>query len=131
MQLELGLVEALELIAGKKCTNYVAEHGYCFVAGRTLHAKYGADRACDACIAWVALETQRDLIEKGREIRLKMEPFTTFASSGFFDRMVSALVDPVVEGGDVEMAIECMGTLDTQRRRLDRMQAVPPARREP
>lgn len=67
MQLELGLVEALELIAGKKCENYTGDHGSCFVSGRTLHARYGADRACDACIAWVALETQRDLIEKGRE----------------------------------------------------------------
>jgi hypothetical protein len=54
-----------------------------------------------------------------------MSEFPTFFS---FDVETTATV---VEGGDVEMAIECMGTLDTQRRRLDRMQAVPPARREP
>ncbi len=129
MMLELGAVEALELIAGTGCTNFHADHGYCFAAGRTIHAKYSSGRACDACIAGAALETHRNLKLKVREIRLKMEPFTTFASSGFFDQMVSALVDQVVDGGDVEMAIECLDVMDAQRKRLDRVQATPPARR--
>lgn len=35
MMLELGAVEALELIAGTGCTNFHADHGYCFAADRT------------------------------------------------------------------------------------------------
>ena len=79
----------------------------------------------------VALEANRDLTERAREIQLQIEPITTFASSGFFRRMVSSLVDQVVRAGDVEMAVQCLDVLDAQRKRLDRMQATPPTRRSP
>lgn len=79
---ELGLVEALELIAGDRCERtHMGKLGTCFSDGHTVDAKYGADRACDTCIAGAALETHRNLKLKVREIRLKMEPFTTFVSS--------------------------------------------------
>lgn len=132
MTVELGLVEALELIAGDRCERtHMGKLGTCFSDGRTVDARYGADRACDACIAWVALEANRDLTERAREIQLQIEPITTFASSGFFRRMVSSLVDQVVRAGDVEMAVQCLDVLDAQRKRLDRMQATPPTRRSP
>lgn len=50
------LLRALRVIRGKGCHNVTTPgHGHCFRFGRTIGAKYGADRACDACIADRAL----------------------------------------------------------------------------
>lgn len=51
------LLRALRVIRGSKCSNVTTPgHGHCFRHGRTIGAKYGADRACDACIADRALK---------------------------------------------------------------------------
>lgn len=127
----LGVLETLELLAAGGCeTTHKAPGGACFKDGRTVDAQYGADRACTACIAWAALEKHRELTERRNTIVLKMEPFFSSSSIDFFRRMTASLVDEIVAGGDVEMAIEGTVVLDEQRRRLDRMQAVPPARRQ-
>jgi hypothetical protein len=45
---------ALEIIAGDKCSNYTDGRA-CLKTDRTADAQYEADRICDACIAWAAL----------------------------------------------------------------------------
>ena len=47
---------ALKLISGDRCENYTGGGWQCFRNGRIADAKYGADRACDACIAAWALD---------------------------------------------------------------------------
>lgn len=53
------LLEGLKLIDGGSCECYVGRHGpgyFCFDNGKTAPAEFGADRACDSCIAHRALE---------------------------------------------------------------------------
>lgn len=49
------LLRALRVIRGNACSNNTTGLGSCFRFGRTIGAKYGAERACDACIADRAL----------------------------------------------------------------------------
>ena len=51
------LLRALRVIRGADCHNSAGgDLGSCFRRGRSIGAKYGADRACDACIADRALK---------------------------------------------------------------------------
>lgn len=51
-----NLRAALELIAGRGCATSASTVGACFSDdNRTADARYGADRACEACVAHYAL----------------------------------------------------------------------------
>lgn len=50
------LRNALRLIAGKSCSNFTTGPGSCLKQGRRRNAKYSAERWCDACIAWEAIQ---------------------------------------------------------------------------
>lgn len=48
-------VQALKLIAAPGCESFTYPAYPCYQNGRTSDAKYGAERACNACIAHAAL----------------------------------------------------------------------------
>lgn len=52
----LHLEGALRVIAARGCQNFTTGLGSCFRNGRTADAEYGADQACEGCIAHAALE---------------------------------------------------------------------------
>jgi hypothetical protein len=51
------LKAALRLIRGDFCENYTTGLGSCRLNGRKPDAEYGADRWCDPCIAYAALQS--------------------------------------------------------------------------
>lgn len=51
------LLRALRVLRGSQCEHTTTPGlGHCFREGRTIGAKYGADKACTACIADRALK---------------------------------------------------------------------------
>lgn len=50
--------EALRLIAGEHCTSFTGVSSCINVGNRSAFARYGADKWCDACIAWAALHNE-------------------------------------------------------------------------
>lgn len=64
--IELDHKTALTLIAADGCSNFHGmEMGACFKNHRRVVASFGAERACDQCIAYAALyPSNLDVIER-------------------------------------------------------------------
>lgn len=62
MKIELTPVLALRLIAADGCHTFTTGLGSCLKpgSGRAIGARYGAERACDACLAHAALADGED-----------------------------------------------------------------------
>jgi hypothetical protein len=57
------VADALRLIMGDRCQTFTSGLGTCITSGRTKDAKYTAERWCDSCIAFDALNTLDEAVK--------------------------------------------------------------------